>query len=66
MSEKIKYANAIKEVEQIISDLKNDTVDVDELASKTQKALSLIKMCNDKIKNTEFEVKKIIDEIEKD
>ena len=61
----IKYAKAVEELNDILSDLESEKIDVDELVAKTKRAIELIKLCREKIEKTEMEVKKIVEEFDK-
>lgn len=66
MSKKaIKYNEAINELNTILSDLESERVDVDELTARVKKAVELIKLCREKIEETEMEVRKIVKEFDK-
>jgi len=60
MSE-VKYSKSIKKLEEIIEKIESEQIDVDELADKVKEAVSLIKICKDKIEKAELEVKKVVD-----
>lgn len=60
----IKYSEAVKEIENILQHLEEEELDVDQLADKVKRATELIQFCKDKLKNTEEEVNKILDEDE--
>jgi len=67
MSKKsIKYSEAVEELNGILSELESENIDVDDVAQKVKKAIELIKLCREKITNTELEVGKIVKEFEKD
>ena len=66
MKREIKYSEAIKELNQILEDLEREKIDVDEVSLKVKRAIELIKLCRDKIKKTEWEVKNVIKEFEKE
>ncbi|MCD6583637.1 MAG: exodeoxyribonuclease VII small subunit [Candidatus Omnitrophica bacterium] len=66
MKKEIKYSEAIKELNQILEDLETERVDVDEVSLRVKRAIELIKLCKDKIKKTEWEVKNVIKEFEKE
>ena len=66
MKREIKYSEAIKELNQILEDLETERIDVDEVSLKVKRAIELIKLCRDKIKKTEWEVKNVIKEFEKE
>ena len=54
------------ELEQIISEIETEDVDVDVLAEKVKRAALLVKLCKTRLRNAEEEVKKIMAEIEVD
>jgi len=54
------------ELEQIISEIETEDVDVDVLAGKVKRAVLLVKLCKTRLRNAEEEVKKIMAEIEVD
>ena len=60
------YSQALMELEQIISEIETEDVDVDVLAEKVKRAAFLVKLCKTRLRNAEEEVKKIMAEIETD
>ena len=60
------YSEAILELNEILSDLESERIDVDEVSLKVKKAIELIRICREKIEKTELEVSKIVKEFEKD
>jgi exodeoxyribonuclease VII small subunit len=67
MSKKaIKYNEAVSELNTILEDLESERVDVDELTVRVKRAVELIKLCREKIEETELEVRKIVKEFDKD
>ncbi|MFA5008020.1 MAG: exodeoxyribonuclease VII small subunit [Candidatus Omnitrophota bacterium] len=67
MSKKaIKYSEAVSELNNILEDLESERVDVDELTVRVKRAVELIKLCREKIEETELEVRKIVKEFDKD
>ena len=58
------YREAITEVEEILSSIENDELDVDELAEKVKKVTQLLKFCKDKLYKTQEEVEKVLKEME--
>ena len=62
----IKYSEAVEELNAILEDLGSEKIDVDEVSLKVKRAVELIKICREKIENTELEVRKIVKEFEKD
>ena len=61
----ITYSDAITELEAIVKQLENEEIDVDILAEKVKRASYLIKLCKTKLRSTEDEVKKVLEDIEK-
>ncbi len=58
------YKEAIEEIEAIVNEIENETVDVDVLAEKVKRATFLIKLCKQKLKKTDNEVKKVLKEFD--
>ncbi len=58
------YSNSIKEIEEILFSIENDSLDVDLLADKVKRASELIKVCKAKLQKTDVEVQKILDDID--
>jgi len=63
MKKEIPYTQAIEELEEIVSSIENEDVNVDELSVKVKRAAELIKICKNKLHNTEEEVNSILKEI---
>lgn len=57
----IKYEEALREIEEIVSRLENDEMDIDSLSTELKKAQKLIKQCKDALEKTEQDVKSILD-----
>jgi exodeoxyribonuclease VII small subunit len=66
MNDKPGYQEALEEIESIVGEIENETVDVDVLAEKVKRAAFLIKYCKAKLKTTENEVKKVLKDFEKE
>lgn len=62
----IKYSEAVEKLNEILSELESERVDVDDLAVKVKEAIELIKLCRERIGKTELEVVKIVKEFDKD
>jgi len=62
----IKYSEAAEELDNILSELESERVDVDDVAIKVKKAIELIRLCRERIEKTELEVTKIVKEFEND
>jgi exodeoxyribonuclease VII small subunit len=59
------YESAYKELQQIAKEIETESVSVDVLAEKVKRASELITFCQNKLRNTELEVNKIIEQMEK-
>ena len=57
----IKYEEALREIEEIVSRIENDEMDIDSLSTELKKAQKLIKQCKDVLEKTEKDVKSILD-----
>jgi len=60
------YNEALSQLNAILTDLESERIDVDEVSLKVKKAVELIRLCREKIEKTESEVKKIVNEFDKD
>ena len=61
--EKITYEDAAKELEQILQDLEGDGVSVDSLAQKVERASQLLKICTQRLRDTETKVVEIVNNL---
>lgn len=61
-SNEISYEEAMAEVEQILSELQQETVNVDTLSERVKRASELITLCRAKLRKAEGEVAKIFAE----
>lgn len=57
------YAKAIAEIENIIEEIEEQQPDMDQLSAKVSKALELIKSCRTKLKNTEEDIDKLLENL---
>lgn len=60
------YKAAIGELEKIVAEIEDENIEVDMLAEKVKRASYLIKLCKNKLKSTDDEVKGILSELEKE
>lgn len=60
----IGYAEAMAELEQILSELEGDHLDVDVLAERVRRASELIKLCRGRIARAQDDVAKIVTDLE--
>ena len=58
--ENIVFEDAIKELEKTVRDLESGNVQLDEAIDKFTKAMKLAEVCNDKLKNAEESINKIL------
>ncbi len=59
--EKIKYEDAVKQLETILDQLESGKMDLDDMSSELKKAQQLIKICKDRLTKTDEEIKKILE-----
>lgn len=57
------YADAMREVESILSELDSNNIDVDILASKVERASFLINWCNERIAAAQMTVDTLVAEL---
>lgn len=57
------YKEAVAEVEEILSQIENEELEVDELTEKVKRATTLLKWCKDKLRETEEEVESILKDL---
>jgi exodeoxyribonuclease VII small subunit len=63
-AKKVSYNEAITEIEEILEKIENEELDVDELAEKVKRVSVLLKICKDKLQNTNEQVDQILKEME--
>jgi exodeoxyribonuclease VII small subunit len=64
--EPILYKDALLELEKILDQIEGDEVDLDELASKVERAATLLQLCRGRIAQTEQQVRRIIEDLDED
>ncbi len=65
MSGQTTYEAAFLELQQIAKDIETESVSVDVLAEKVKRAAELITYCQQKLRATETEVNKIIEQMDR-
>lgn len=60
--EDVKFEDKIKELEGIINELETGEIDLESSIEKYTKAMKLVKECDEKLKNIEEQVNKIVNE----
>lgn len=58
------YADALAELDEILSDLEADDIDVDVLATKVERAADLIRLCQGRIATARVQVEKVVAELD--
>ncbi len=64
MSEQLNYKDAFAELAQIAEDMENEAISVDELSDKVKRATQLINFCQTKLKSTDEEIRKVLNQME--
>lgn len=60
----LRYADALRELEQILHEIDDDEVDVDVLGARVRRAAELLRLCRERIAAARFEVEQIVGELE--
>jgi len=58
------FNEALEELESILREIESGEMDVDNLTSKVKRASILLDICNRKLKKTEEELDKIVEDLE--
>ena len=66
MAPKIKYTDAFDELQQIVADIESGQISIDELSDKVRRATLVIGICKDKLHNTEEDINKILQDLDKE
>ena len=62
MAKEIKYEEALSQLEDIVSKMENEELDIDELTTELKQAQKLVKLCKDKLTKTDKERTTILKE----
>ncbi|MEJ5265755.1 MAG: exodeoxyribonuclease VII small subunit [Bacteroidales bacterium] len=60
------YQEALNEIEEIVAHIEANKFSIDELGEKVKRVAELVKFCKEKLKYTEQELNKIIEENRKE
>jgi exodeoxyribonuclease VII small subunit len=60
----IGYADALAELEGILTDLEDDGIDIDLLGEKVARATTLIRLCRDRITSARVQVERVVAELD--
>lgn len=63
MTKELTYAEAITELESIVSQIERDDIPVDELLEKVKRSSDLIAFCKEKLTKTENEVHTVLQDL---
>ena len=58
------YADALAELEEILDELEDESLDVDTLATKVERASTLIRFCRDRITSARTQVEQIVADLD--
>lgn len=61
--EDLSYAEAIKELNNILSSLQDETLSIDQLTDSIKRASELLESCNSRLTSTEKEVNSVIQKL---
>ena len=64
MSKKGTYAQALAEMEEIIANIQNEKYTIDELSEKVRRVSQLIVFCKEKLRETDDEIEKVINQMD--
>lgn len=65
-TDELAYGDAVAELEAILSELDDDTIDVDVLAERVKRAAELIRVCRERIAGARLEVERVVADLEAD
>ena len=60
------YADALRELQQILGELEAEDIDIDVLAAKVERAAALIRVCRGRIHDAEVQVKEIVASLDRE
>ncbi len=58
---KLTYLEAMQELEDILAQMEENTLEIDSLADRVKRASELIAFCKEKLKTTEKDVEKVVE-----
>ena len=64
--EPVGYGAALEELQEILSELESEKVDVDRLASRVERAGALIRLCQERLAAAELQVERVVDALATD
>jgi exodeoxyribonuclease VII small subunit len=66
MAKKQTYEAALSELQSIVTEIEAEEIGIDELSLKVKRAADLLKFCQQKLKQTENDVNKILNQFEEE
>ncbi len=57
----LSFGDAVAEVDEILSGLEDDNVDIDKLGEEVRRAVELIQVCRGKLEKTDAEVRQLVE-----
>lgn len=66
MSNQLSYTAAFEELKTIVEEIEDGEITVDELSDKVKRAALLIKICKSKLTETEADVNKILEDLDRE
>ena len=64
--ELVGYGAALEELQEILAELESENVDVDRLASRVERAGTLIRLCQGRLAAAELQVERVVDALDTD
>jgi exodeoxyribonuclease VII small subunit len=64
VTDEIGYADAMRELDDILEELERDDLDVDVLAARVQRASELIRLCRGRIARAQADVDRVVTDLE--
>lgn len=63
MEKELTYSRAYSELEQIVTEIENSTVEIEELSEKVKRAAWLLRFCREKLLRTEADVNEALGKV---
>lgn len=64
--QQLNYTQAFEELQFILTEIEDGTISLDDLGEKVKRASELIDICRNKLRNTEENVSKILDQLKEE
>jgi len=64
--EPARYAEMMQELEQILEQLESDSIDVDELSARVKRASELIRICRERLVESQTEIEQVVADLDAD